>query len=345
MTVYARSDGCISMGPNVTCDGFISDAVIRIQTHVHSDHMTDFDKSKGVQRKIISSQATVDLLIAELNADLPYRLGNQIICLPTDGSEHEVEKVKIGLFPSGHMLGSVMAMVEQLDGKRVLYTSDFNWPIPLIPQNIDVMIVDSTYGDPAQVRNYNETTVRNKLVELIRELIITDSLIITGYRGRLQYAIEMIAEHVRLPFVLSPSAYKEEPVYRKYNRSNISPIRFGSNEFSMLVGNGEKFVGFVDLRDQGMVNSDMGCAKILLSSFMVPRQEPILHHPNIKLTRIALTDHADFNGTISLINAIRPRQVIACGNNQGHAIALASYVSSVLGITSRADQEAKPLEW
>ena len=43
-----------------------------VQTHVHSDHMSGFESSKGYQT-ILCSSGTRALLIKERNADLPYR--------------------------------------------------------------------------------------------------------------------------------------------------------------------------------------------------------------------------------------------------------------------------------
>ena len=58
------------LGSTVVCDGFLSDYPIRAQSHVHDDHMRDFNRSKGFQdifllpatRKLLDgSEATVFL--------------------------------------------------------------------------------------------------------------------------------------------------------------------------------------------------------------------------------------------------------------------------------------------
>ena len=72
MRINVSGSGAVMLDNVVACDGFINDYPIRVQTHVHDDHMYGFDSSKGRQN-ILMSEATLDLLIAEFNADIPYR--------------------------------------------------------------------------------------------------------------------------------------------------------------------------------------------------------------------------------------------------------------------------------
>ena len=64
--------GKVVLGNVVACDGFFHECPIRVQTHVHKDHMAGFSTSKGSQHMIMSAP-TRDLLINELNAELPVR--------------------------------------------------------------------------------------------------------------------------------------------------------------------------------------------------------------------------------------------------------------------------------
>ena len=64
--------GAVLLGPDVVCDGFVREALARVQTHVHFDHMNGFETSKGCQQ-VVTSEGTLGLLVAEYDADLPYR--------------------------------------------------------------------------------------------------------------------------------------------------------------------------------------------------------------------------------------------------------------------------------
>jgi hypothetical protein len=76
--IGVRASGVILLGQDVSCDGFHRDYRVRVQTHVHVDHMSHFETSKGLQ-DIILTDATFQLLNAEFNADIPVR--NNIVAL------------------------------------------------------------------------------------------------------------------------------------------------------------------------------------------------------------------------------------------------------------------------
>ena len=64
--------GGVILSPDVVCDGFVKGVPVRIQSHIHQDHMVGFESSKGFQ-KVYLSHPSKELLISEFNADLPYR--------------------------------------------------------------------------------------------------------------------------------------------------------------------------------------------------------------------------------------------------------------------------------
>ena len=154
--VYAS--GAISLGPNVCCDGFLSEAALRVQTHLHTDHMSQFDTSKGNQ-DIVLSDPTRQLLLCEHNADLPYRNNIKSIQL---SQWHEANGFRIMLLPSGHMLGAVQVVVETPEQMRLGYSGDFRWPLSRVIE-VDALVVDSTYGSPKSVREFTSRRMRRTL--------------------------------------------------------------------------------------------------------------------------------------------------------------------------------------
>ena len=56
--------GAVLLGTNLVCDGFAHGREFRVQTHIHDDHMAEFDRSKGSQ-DILLSPETLELLIEE----------------------------------------------------------------------------------------------------------------------------------------------------------------------------------------------------------------------------------------------------------------------------------------
>ena len=83
MKINVSASGAVILGDVVSCDGFFVDYPIRVQTHVHKDHMYGFIRSKGRQ-DIFMSQPTHELLIAEYNADLDIRFKPQAYSIKSD---------------------------------------------------------------------------------------------------------------------------------------------------------------------------------------------------------------------------------------------------------------------
>ena len=138
------ASGTVCLSSEVVCDGFADGYPFRVQTHIHDDHMSQFERSKGLQ-DILMSPETYALLVADRNADLAFRdnlhrvdRGNERIL--DDGS-------KLSLIPSNHMLGSCQVVLEMPDGYRVGYSGDFGWPLDKIIE-VNMLVVDSTYGEP-----------------------------------------------------------------------------------------------------------------------------------------------------------------------------------------------------
>ena len=120
--VDVLENGAVCLGLNTVCDGYAEGSPFRVQTHIHDDHMGDFNKSKGLQ-DIFMSPETRELLIAEHDADLGYR--DNLIPIHR-GIEYCLEDgTTLTLLPSGHMLGSIQIAIGLPDGTRCGYSGDF----------------------------------------------------------------------------------------------------------------------------------------------------------------------------------------------------------------------------
>src|SRR5689334_13852364 len=130
--------GAVCLGPSIVCDGFLRDRKVRVQTHVHVDHMNDFESSKGYQ-EILLSRATKELLCIERNADLPYRSNLRVV---DESSHYELDgSAMISLKSSGHMLGAVQVAVCFQDGMTLGYSGDFSWPIDTAIE-VEALVLD-----------------------------------------------------------------------------------------------------------------------------------------------------------------------------------------------------------
>jgi putative mRNA 3-end processing factor len=97
----------------------------------------------------------------------------------TYGQRFEAENFSIDVFDAGHIPGSIAPLIE-MDGKRILYVSDFNTnPTRLLngatidAKNIDAMILESTYSN----RNHpDRKETEKKFFEAIQSTIANEGV-------------------------------------------------------------------------------------------------------------------------------------------------------------------------
>lgn len=176
--------GTILLGDRVCCDGDHRDYPVRVQTHVHMDHMADFNRSKGEQ-DICLTEPTRHLLALE-QVDLPCRNNVRVLA---PGHSHLVGDTAVTLASSGHMLGSVQVRVELPDGRAVGYSGDFAWPLDEVIR-VNQLVVDSTYGSPQNKREYDQAAAEARFLELIDRLLKRGPVNVLAHRGKLQRAMQ-----------------------------------------------------------------------------------------------------------------------------------------------------------
>ena len=326
LPIDVTAAGAVLLGSKISCDGFHAAHPVRVQTHVHLDHMRDFETSKGNQ-EILLSVATRDLLIAEYNADLPYRRNLHALA---DADEWRIDGDRVRLWSSGHMLGAVQVVVETADGLRLGYSGDFSWPLA-DPIRVDGLVVDSTYGSPASVRGYTQGAAEERLLELITAKLLTGPVHVFASRGTLHRALQVLAGNVDCPLVASKRLRAEANAYRCHGYA-----------IDDLVPDTEErlFVRFYGLGDSKPV--DPVGTTVALSAFMSDPRDPVLEYSD-RAYRVALSNHADFTGTIEYVRATGAR-VVVTDNTRGKGVELANALRERLGIDAWPSRsEASPL--
>lgn len=337
--VYLKSNGALVLSPAVSCDGFDFERPIRVQTHIHSDHMCDFETSKAHQT-ILASKETRDLLVAIYNADLRYR--NNLCVLP-EGQAFEVAGERIEFLSSEHMLGSVQVCVTDRNGYRVGYSSDFFWPMAA-PMQVDELVVDSTYGDPSRQRGYNQHHADDQLLNVVGETLGSGrSLALIGHNGRLQLALHMIAPLIRVPVVATKKACRVARVYRQSGYSMPEPLQSDSREAITILKKKEPCVAIVSLSERRTAPWVDRFAKISLSAYMSRPDTAVTRYHNGDVC-IAMTDHADFQGTLEYIEATGARKVWT-DPRSGNAEALAEAVQELLDVDAAPIPEVHTFGW
>ena len=314
----------VVLGREVVCDGFHRFTGNRVQTHVHMDHMSDFDRSIGIQY-VWTLPATKSLLISERNATLDVRsnfvgLGNGITV--------EMEHGKLTLLDSGHMLGSAQVSYEHKDGYRTGYSGDFAWPLEHVI-HVDELVLDSTYGSPDSVRKYSQEDAENALGETVVQRVANGPVYIYAWRGTLQRALTVIAGLTQFPIIVAEPQIRELAVYRNYGFDIPAVSVEGSAEANEAIREGR----FILLRGRGSrvrMNRPAGYL-ITLSARMVQGNYPVLV-TSPSSCDIAVTDHADFVGTLEYVHHTGAQRVVTDNARGPYGVALALAVSERLGI-------------
>lgn len=316
-TVDVLENGAVCLGSTVVCDGYAEGYPFRVQTHVHDDHMGEFDKSKGLQDLFMSPE-THALLIAEHNADLEYR-DNLIPIIR--GDEHVLEDgSKLSLLSSGHMLGASQVALELPDGARCGYSGDFGWPLDNVIQ-VDQLVVDSTYGSPSSVRGYTQAEAESCLLEVVCQCLRQGPVHIKAHRGTIERVLHVINGNVGVPILASERLIQEVRVYQNHGFA-VGILHSLDSEPGRSAMKERAYVRLYAKGD-GFGNELIDGTSITCSAFMVNTDHPLLTFSD-RAHRIALSNHADFEETLSYIEATGANIVVTDNTrNHGWELALA----------------------
>lgn len=329
--------GTVNLGPDICCDGFSRHAKARVQTHIHIDHMDGFHTSKGFQ-DILLSEPTLKLLIAEYNADLSYRANLKPLEL---NSPYQVGSSKVSLVASQHMLGTVQVLVELDHGIRLGYSSDFQWPINDVIE-VDALVVDSTYGSPTNVREYTPGECEERFVGLIQKLLSIGPVYIQAHRGTLQRALQVLNGNVECPLIGSERLTRELQVYEDCGYT-VGHVFDTSSKEGIAAMEAPRHITLNSTGDQ--IPTDLnGGSRVTLSAYFTRPDEPIVEYSD-RAYAVALSDHADFNGTLEYIRSTGAKFVVTDNTRGGKAYELAIEIRRRLGIDARPSTDIASNAW
>jgi putative mRNA 3-end processing factor len=335
--VRISGSGAILLGRDVCCDGFYRDCGVRVQTHLHADHMINFETSKGCQ-DVVMTYATRSLLIAEYNADLPYRR-NLVALQYTE--RRDVGTSRITLLSSGHMLGAAQVQVELDDGTRIGYSGDFEWPLDHTIK-VDELVLDSTYGSEQSVLGFTQEEAEACLVRVVVEKLRRGPVHIKAPRGTVQRGVQVLSDTCVCPILASESLCREIEVYRAFGYP-IGPVISVKDPIGVEAVESGRYIRLYGTGDRFPAEVPSGTT-ILLTAFRSNRREPTIEYSERYLS-IALTGHADFEGTLAYVSATGAKRVLTDNTRGGHAIELARNIAHRLGISAEPSEADFSQEW
>ena len=331
-----RPWGTIIMGEHVRCDGkgyVPSDTYARKLTcysHIHSDHIEGFEDSLADSDKVLVSKETKELLVEWKGPWLKKK--NNFI----GKNFHDPIKFQedtITLLSSGHILGSAQILVES-NGKKILYSGDFNMPNATIVNDVDVLIIDSTHGESKYKSQSPPERQLDYLVKLVtEELNVQRPVIIHASKGKTQYIMHHLRNHIKnnIPFVSNSDDIALERAYAKFGMPCEELLDENSTDFYSLVKkDNEPYVRF----SSPVPTSEDEIQNIRRIRIGTP---PNYSRPDINKFQINLSDHANYDGILQYISKLNPQLVITDNSkrvSEHTAILLSKQIKEILGIES-----------
>ncbi|ALU11931.1 hypothetical protein EYM_06365 [Ignicoccus islandicus DSM 13165] len=309
----------IALGKYTSVDGFIPRRKYRVVTHAHSDHTVDLNKSIGTQGAIIATPETIDMLKVLYGKRIPL---SKLRALRIGERFRVGEDETLTFVRAEHIPGSVQVLLENDKGFRALYTGDFKNPgsgTPIV-EDLDVLIIDATYGHPKYVRP-SQNEVLESLIELIEyALSLGRPVKIYAYHGKIQEVMQLLREYnVKEPFVAPNKIYKLSKALERHGYSFGDLVLKESDTYSELVKGGQ-FIEF-DHYNKWHKCSNENWIHIRLDGWLV-------NSVRLKVSDnrwiVAFSDHADFNGTMYYVEESRPKLVIVDASRSNFATSFAS---------------------
>ncbi len=322
-----NNKGAILLGKYVACDSLDDSRPLRVVTHAHYDHLNGLQHSLRRCEAVIMTPATKDLLEA-MRGRWSLRSDNVKALDYEEPFIHEDEKLTLRF--ADHILGTAQVLVEDAEGTRILYTSDFKLPrTPII--DVDVLVIDATYGNPMQVRPF-ERIVENALVSLVERGLKQEPVYIFGYHGKLQEVMQILRNaRVGAPFIVPEKVFRISEICEKHGMNLGKYHLFSEGEAQSMFKKKDAFVAFYHMNSRRYIGSD--AFRILISGweFSSPRRQ-IGDNEHL----IALSDHSDFKGLLHYVRESRSKLVITDNYRVGAAKTLAKHIEKRLKIPARA---------
>jgi putative mRNA 3-end processing factor len=310
-------NGAILLGNNVVADSYHK-RPIRVVTHAHEDHTKYLSRSISESLFIAATPITHEFLKV-----LGYSIPQSKALLLDYYKEVEFDDERLKLIPSRHIAGSAQVMVETPQGTAG-YTGDFKMPGTPPMQDLDVLVVDATYGSPHLSRKGTEWDALGALVNIIEAESPNNPIIIYGYNGKLQeIMVELRIRGVSSAFLADETTLKLAKIASKFYNVELGDVRLYSRD-ELLPGS----IAFIHLsKSSSMIR--VPAVHVILTG--TERRGPAVK-VNDKVYRVSFSDHATFWEVVDYIRESRPRKVIVDASRGFDSKFMAKYLSNVLNI-------------
>ncbi len=258
-------------------------------SHAHFDHARKHGR--------ILATAETALLYRQRFPNVPTRV------LPF-GRSVKFGDASVELFPSGHMLGAAQIMVE-VNHTRIVYTGDFKiYPNltcpPLETRRCDILIMESTYGDPSySFPPQNE--VYTRIISFVKRVLADRNIpVLIGYTmGKSQEAVMLMQQH-GFTVCVDTSISKMNQLYRAAG-VKLQP----TSHYLHTSLDGKVVVVAPQTTRQDEFKQLKRKKTLFLSGWSVGARKSF----TVGADGLPLSDHADYTQLLSYIEQCGPRKI------------------------------------
>jgi putative mRNA 3-end processing factor len=319
--------GAVLLGKNVACDAFEETKPLRVVTHAHADHMVGLRQSLRTCEKVLMTPATKDLIDVMRT---PLLLMRGFVETLDYGKTLQYGDERLTFFRADHILGATQVMVENAEGKRIVFTGDFRIEdTPVL--NADVLVIEATYGNPACKRSF-AMNVKSQLVSLVERELRHGTVYIFGYHGKLQEVMQILHKAgVRAPFIAPEKVFHVSKVCERHGM-DIGPLILSTEkEAKDLLESKSPCIAFYHTASEGTVGLDS--FRICVSGWEF---NSAIRQTGEREYLVALSDHSDFNGLLEYVRRSEPEFVVTDNFRVRHGESLAKEITKRLGISAVA---------
>jgi DNA ligase-1 len=262
-------------------------------SHAHSDHL-------GLHKRVLCTPPTARLMQVRLNQDpatfetLPF------------GETRRFDGWSVELLPAGHVLGSAQFLYQESEG-TLLYTGDFKLRRgfsceAIVAGHAETLVIETTYGLPRyQFPPLNETlaAVAKFCLEALED---GETPVLLGYSlGKAQEILSAL-EGTELPVMLHGAIARVAKIYEEFG-VGFPPY----SEFKASTASGHVLICPPSLNGSQILRSLGKCRLAALTGWAVDAGAARRLQVD---AAFPLSDHADYNGLLDYVEAVRPARVL-----------------------------------
>jgi hypothetical protein len=209
---------------------------------------------------------------------------------------------------------------------------------------VDELVLDATYGSPKSVRQFSQEEAEQALIKRVVERISTGPVFIRAYQGTLQRALALLGEVCNFPLIASQRQFKEAQVYQEHGYS-IGELLVDTSTEAYDARVEGRYVLFEGRGDPQPTNREGGY-NVRLSAMYTTTDEPLMEFTESSCA-IAISNHADFTGTLEYARATGAQRILTDNIRGPHGVELAILLRERLDIDALPANfdSAKSKEW